>query len=78
LTIAPLQDVFDLGIGSRMNVPGRAEGNWRWRFTDKMVSATAFEWLRDLTKSSKRCPKPKSDPQLGNTQGVTFVQPESS
>jgi len=78
LTIAPLQDVFDLDIGSRMNVPGRAEGNWRWRFTDKMVSETAFEWLRDLTESSKRCPKPKSDPQLGNTQGVTFVQPESS
>ncbi|HET8923553.1 MAG TPA: 4-alpha-glucanotransferase [Candidatus Acidoferrum sp.] len=78
LTIAPLQDVFDLGIGSRMNVPGRADGNWRWRFTDKMVSATTFEWLRDLTESSKRYPKPKSDPQLSNTQGVKFAQPESS
>ena len=78
LTIAPLQDVFDLRIGSRMNVPGRADGNWRWRFTDKMVSATTFEWLRDLTESSKRYPKPNSDPQLSNTQGVKFAQPESS
>jgi 4-alpha-glucanotransferase len=77
LTITPLQDVFDLGIGSRMNVPGRADGNWRWRFTDNMVSATTFEWLRDLTESSKRYPKPKSDPQLSNTR-VKFVQPESS
>ena len=50
LTVAPLQDVFDLGTGARMNVPGRANGNWRWRFTDKMVSTTAFEWLRDLTE----------------------------
>jgi 4-alpha-glucanotransferase len=32
LTIAPLQDVFALGAESRMNVPGRADGNWRWRF----------------------------------------------
>ncbi len=55
LTVAPLQDVFDLGTGARMNVPGRANGNWRWRFTDKMVSTTAFEWLRELTERSKRC-----------------------
>lgn len=54
LTIAPLQDVFALGEQSRMNVPGRAEGNWRWRFHEKMVPANAFEWLRDLTNRSKR------------------------
>ena len=34
-----------------MNVPGRAEGNWRWRCTEDMLSAPAFEWLRDLTKT---------------------------
>ena len=31
LAIAPLQDVLNLGAEARMNVPGRAEGNWRWR-----------------------------------------------
>jgi len=54
LTIAPLQDVLDLGVGSRMNVPGRVDGNWRWRFTEEMLSTTAFQWLRELTERSKR------------------------
>jgi len=31
LAIAPLQDVLNLSTEARMNVPGRAEGNWRWR-----------------------------------------------
>ena len=37
-----------------MNIPGRPEGNWRWRCTDDMLSDSAFEWLRDLTKNSNR------------------------
>ena len=32
-----------------MNQPGSAEGNWRWRCTDEMLSASAFQSLRDLT-----------------------------
>jgi 4-alpha-glucanotransferase len=55
LTVAPLQDVLDLGVESRMNVPGRTAGNWRWRFSEETLSATAFQWLRELTKKSKRC-----------------------
>ena len=54
LAVAPLQDVLDLGVGSRMNVPGRADGNWRWRFTEELLSTTAFEWLGELTERSKR------------------------
>jgi 4-alpha-glucanotransferase len=34
-----------------MNVPGCAEGNWRWRCTQQMLSASVFEWLRALTIS---------------------------
>jgi 4-alpha-glucanotransferase len=54
LSIAPLQDLLNLGTEGRMNVPGRAEGNWAWRFTDDMLSDSAFEWLRDLTIATKR------------------------
>jgi len=54
LAIAPLQDVLNLGSDARMNVPGRAEGNWRWRCTDDMLSAAAFERLRELTETSNR------------------------
>jgi 4-alpha-glucanotransferase len=37
-----------------MNVPGNPLGNWRWRCTDDMLSASAFQWLRDLTETSNR------------------------
>jgi 4-alpha-glucanotransferase len=54
LAIAPLQDVLNLGAEARMNVPGRAEGNWRWRCTADMLSAPAFQWLQDVTQTSNR------------------------
>jgi 4-alpha-glucanotransferase len=54
LAIAPLQDLLNLGKEARMNIPGRSFGNWRWRFTDDMVSESAFQWLRDLTVTSNR------------------------
>ena len=54
LAIAPLQDVLNLGVGSRMNVPGRAGGNWHWRVAQEMLSTTALQWLRDLTERSNR------------------------
>jgi hypothetical protein len=31
-----------------MNLPGSAEGNWRWRCTDEMLSAPVFDRLRGL------------------------------
>jgi 4-alpha-glucanotransferase len=54
LSIAPLQDLLNLGAESRMNVPGRAGGNWEWRSQEQMISLPAFEWLRELTETSKR------------------------
>ena len=56
LAIAPLQDLLNLGREARMNVPGRAGGNWRWRYTDEMLTDEPFAWLRDLTANSKRIP----------------------
>ena len=54
LAIAPLQDLLNLGAEARMNVPGRAEGNWSWRCTEELLLAADFHWLRDLTTSSNR------------------------
>jgi 4-alpha-glucanotransferase len=56
LALAPLQDLLNLGAEARMNIPGRAEGNWRWRCTENMLSVRAFQWLHDLTKSTNRSP----------------------
>jgi 4-alpha-glucanotransferase len=54
LAITPLQDLLNLGPEGRMNVPGQAEGNWRWRATGHMLSARSFEWLRELTNDTNR------------------------
>jgi 4-alpha-glucanotransferase len=58
LAIAPLQDLLNLGAEARMNVPGRAEGNWSWRCTEELLSAVDFHWMRDLTKRSNRLRMP--------------------
>ncbi len=63
LAIAPLQDLLNLGAEARMNVPGRASGNWRWRFQQEQLSPPAFEWLHDLTEKTKR-----SGPGIGSQQ----------
>ena len=54
VAIAPLQDLLNLGSEARMNVPGRAAGNWRWRCTTEMLSVPEFEWLRNLTDTTER------------------------
>jgi 4-alpha-glucanotransferase len=59
IAIAPLQDLLNLGAEARMNVPGRAAGNWRWRCTEEMLSAESFYSLRELTRSSKRIGMPQ-------------------
>ena len=54
LAMAPLQDLLNLGAEARMNVPGRADGNWRWRCPETMLSDAPFAWLQDLTRTSNR------------------------
>jgi 4-alpha-glucanotransferase len=54
LAIAPLQDVLNLGKEARMNQPGSAEGNWRWRVTDDQLSGSALDSLHDLTRATGR------------------------
>ncbi len=54
LAIAPLQDVLNLPATARMNVPGQAAGNWRWRSTEDMLTPPAFRSLADLTRASNR------------------------
>lgn len=64
LSIAPLQDLLNLGAEARMNVPGRADGNWSWRCTEEMLSDRSFDRLRELTGGAKR-----SAPASGSRKG---------
>jgi 4-alpha-glucanotransferase len=56
LAVAPMQDLLNLGPEGRMNRPGHASGNWRWRSTEQMLSTSKWDELLHLTKSSSRLP----------------------
>lgn len=47
--IIPLQDVLGLGSEARMNYPGSAMGNWRWRFTPEMLTDKIKGRLKEVT-----------------------------
>ncbi len=52
--IVPMQDVLGLGSEARMNRPGIAEGNWRWRVRAGAVDRAAEERLLCLTRTYGR------------------------
>jgi 4-alpha-glucanotransferase len=54
LAIAPLQDLLNLGAEARMNVPGRADGNWAWRCTEEQLTGPYLQSLAELTSSTNR------------------------
>ena len=54
LAIVPAQDVLGLGSGARMNVPGRARGNWAWRLEDGQLDGTTAARLRAATAAGGR------------------------
>jgi 4-alpha-glucanotransferase len=54
LAIAPLQDVLGLGSAARMNTPGTAEGNWRWRFARGDLTEELAARLRRTTAENGR------------------------
>ena len=57
--IVPLQDLLGLGSRARMNVPGRPEGNWRWRLEDDQLASTHLDRLAELTTLFGRAPRSK-------------------
>lgn len=52
--IIPLQDIMSLDSDARMNTPGRAGGNWSWRFEEKDLDAYWCDYLRKLTITFNR------------------------
>jgi 4-alpha-glucanotransferase len=54
LSIAPLQDVLELGGEARMNLPGTDAGNWQWHFKSNALTAERASALRNLTERTNR------------------------
>ncbi|MFI5182480.1 MAG: 4-alpha-glucanotransferase [Thermoanaerobaculia bacterium] len=56
--IVPMQDLAGLGSEARMNVPGRAEGNWSWRARREHFSEASAARLRRLATLTARLTRP--------------------
>jgi 4-alpha-glucanotransferase len=46
-TLAPMQDVLSLGNEARMNLPGRASGNWNWRMHPDALTPQVVNRLKE-------------------------------
>jgi 4-alpha-glucanotransferase len=53
--IIPLQDILGLDSSARMNVPGRPDHNWSWRFQPQQLHPHLGERLLELTHTYGRC-----------------------
>jgi 4-alpha-glucanotransferase len=58
-----LQDLLGLGSAARMNVPGRADGQWGWRCTEDALNDAVWQRLHELTKSSGRLAATWTEPE---------------
>jgi 4-alpha-glucanotransferase len=55
--IVPLQDILGLGSDARMNTPGRAQGNWSWRYPANVFTDNLKGQLELLTTTFGRSPR---------------------
>ena len=54
LAIVPIQDLCGYGGDTKMNRPGRAEGNWTFRITDESLQSIDTDWLLEMNRIYKR------------------------
>jgi 4-alpha-glucanotransferase len=54
LALIPAQDVLGLGSEARMNTPGRARGNWKWRLRPRELNDELAARLRSATAAGGR------------------------
>jgi 4-alpha-glucanotransferase len=47
-SVAPMQDLLDLGTEARMNYPSRLGGNWEWRMTAEALSSDLQGKIKEL------------------------------
>ena len=57
LCIVPMQDYLELGEEARMNVPGKASGNWTWRMLPGSCTAELAQKILEVTREGGRLPE---------------------
>jgi 4-alpha-glucanotransferase len=56
LAMVQMQDLLGLGSAARMNIPGRASGNWVWRMDSRALTRALAHRLRRVTEEADRLP----------------------
>lgn len=54
LAMAPMQDYLGLGSEARLNTPGKAGGNWRWRLRDDAPDENMVSRIARLVRDAGR------------------------
>lgn len=54
IVIFPIQDILNFGSDTRLNIPGKAEGNWRFRITEEQLNSIDREKFKHLNKLYNR------------------------
>ncbi len=49
MALVPLQDLLNLDSKARMNLPGRQDGNWQWRYTPDQPVEQSLQGLHEFT-----------------------------
>lgn len=57
LAIVPFQDLLGLATDARMNFPGKAEGNWGWRYRGEALNWEVRDRLKTMTYICGRAPQ---------------------
>ena len=50
VVILPLQDILCLSDNARMNIPGKAEGNWSWQVKKDVLTPQVVQKLQRLAE----------------------------
>ena len=54
LVIFPIQDLLGYGSDTRLNIPGKADGNWQYRVTESQLGEISKEKYKRLNFLYKR------------------------
>ena len=57
LVIIPIQDILNFGADTRMNIPGSADGNWRYRITKEQlnkIDRAKYKYYNDLYARARK------------------------
>jgi len=59
LCVIPMQDLLELGSEARMNLPGRAHGQWSWRMPRDWARRVDRRWIHATLAASARVSRTK-------------------